>query len=175
METVMGIFDNLGDVLKQVTGGNARPEDVHAAYDQVSGAVPQATLADGIAHAFRSDETPPFEKMIANLFGQSNAAQKAGLLNRLLGALSPQDVARIAGGAGGLGAIAGAATPGTVTPQQAEQVSPDAVQTLAREAAAHDPSIMDRAADFYAEHPTLVKAVGAAALALMLSKMSGRR
>jgi hypothetical protein len=103
------------------------------------------------------------------------AAQKAGLLNQLLGALGPQDLARLAAALGGLGALAGAASTGRVTPQQAEEVSPEAVQTLAREAAAKDPSVMDRAASFYAEHPTLVKAVGAAALALMLSKMSGRR
>lgn len=170
----MGILDNLGDLMKQVEGGSASKEDVHAAYDQVAGTVSQGTLTDGLAHAFRSDQTPPFEQMVAGLFGQSNATQKAGLLNQLLGALGPQDLARVAA-AVGLGTLAGAASTGSVTPQQAEAVSPEAVQTLAREAAAKDPSVMDRAAGFYAQHPTLVKAVGAAALALMMSKMSGRR
>ena len=56
----------------------------------------------------------------------------------------------------------GFATAGqSVTPQQAQDVSPEAVQTIARQAATRDPSIMDKAASFYAQHPTLVKAIGA--------------
>jgi hypothetical protein len=35
-----------------------------------------------------------------------------------------------------------------------------------------DPAIMDKAASFYAQHPTLVKALGATALALLLSRIS---
>ncbi len=57
----MGILDNLGDLLKVATNNNAAPADVHAAFDQVATAVPQASLADGLIHAFNSDQTPPFQ------------------------------------------------------------------------------------------------------------------
>jgi len=63
----------------------------------------------------------------------------------------------------------------TVTPQQAEQVQPEAVQELAKHAQQQDPSIIDRASSFYARHPKLVQGLGAGALALIMSHMSNRR
>jgi hypothetical protein len=169
----MGLLD---DLLKQVTSGNAPAADVHAAYDQVAPAVPRGELADGLAHAFKSDQTPPFEQMVSRLFDQSNPDQKAGLLNQILGALGPDGVAQVRGAAGGLGGLASMLSEGSVTPQQAQQVSPEAVQELAQQAAKTDPSIVDTAAGFYAQHPTLIKAIGAGALALLMSRISaGRR
>src|SRR5713101_8734007 len=98
----MGLLDNLGTLVKQATSGNASTADIHAAYDQVAGAVPQGTLADGISHAFKSDQTPPFEQMVSGLFGQSNPDQKAGLLNQVLGSLGPGGVAQALGSTGTL-------------------------------------------------------------------------
>ncbi len=170
----MGIFDQLGGLLKQVSGGNAPPADVHAAYDQVAQNVPQGTLADGLLHAFQSNQTPPFEQMLGTLFAQSNPEQKAGILNQLIGSLGPGGLTQ-ALSAAGLGGLAGSLAGGAVSPQQAQQVPPQAVQTIAQHAAAKDPSIMSQAAGFYAQHPTLVKAIGAGALALLLSHMSQRR
>jgi hypothetical protein len=85
----MGILDDLGDLVKRATSGEASTADLHSAYDQVAQAVPHGALADGISHAFKSDQTPPFEQMMSGLFGQSNPDQKAGLLNQLLAALGP--------------------------------------------------------------------------------------
>ena len=166
----MGLLD---DLLKQVTSGNAPAADVHAAYDQMAPAVPRGELADGLAHAFNSDKTPPFEQMVSRLFDQSNPDQKAGLLNQILGALGPDGVAQVRGAGGGLASML---SEGSVTPQQAQQVSPEAVQELAQQAAKTDPSLVDTAAGFYAQHPTLIKAIGAGALALLMSRISaGRR
>lgn len=170
----MGLMDNLGSIVDQFTRGNASDADVHGAYDQVASAVPQESLAAGLGHAFKSDQTPPFEQMVSGLFGQSNPDQKAGLLNQLLGSLGPGGGSQVLSTLG-LGGLAGAVAGGNVTPQQAQQVSPEAVQTLARHAATQDPSIMDKAAGFYAQHPTLVKAIGAGALALLMSKISASR
>ena len=172
----MGILDDLGDLVKRATSGEASTGEVHSAYDQVAQAVPQDTLSDGISHAFKSDQTPPFEQMVGGLFGQSNPDQKAGLLNQLLAALGPGAVDQVLGGTGGgLGPLAGIAPGTSVTPQQAEQIPPQAVEVLARQAARKDPSIVDKAAGFYAQHPTLVKAIGAGALALLLSRISASR
>ena len=171
----MSFMDNLGDLLKQVTTGNPTAADVHATYDQVANAVPQASLADGLSHAFKSDQTPPFDQMVSGLFSHSNPEQKAGLLNQLLGALDPREIAQALGATGALGGLGSALSSGSVTSQQAQQVSPETVQVLAQQAAAKDPSIMDQAAAFYAQHPTLVKAIGAGALALLMSRISATR
>lgn len=160
----MSLFDSLGDLVKNVTGGNAPAAEVHAAYDQVADATPHGDLADGLAHAFKSEQTPPFEQMVSGLFTQSSAQQKTDFVNHLLGVLGPAGFAQALSAAG----IGGG-------PQSAEQLSPEAVQVLARQAAVKDPSIIDKAASFYAQHPTLVKTIGISALALLMRKISASR
>ena len=39
---------------------------------------PPSALANGIASAFRSDQTPPFGQMVSHLFGQSDPQQRKG-------------------------------------------------------------------------------------------------
>ena len=170
----MGLLDNLGGLLKQVQSGNVAEADVHSAFDQVASSVSAGTLASGLTHAFNSDQTPPFAEMVSGLFAQSNPQQKAGLLNQIIAAVGPSAAAQLATSAG-LGGIAGALSGGSVTPQQAQQVSPDQVQVLAQNAAKKNPGVVDMAASFYAQHPTLVKSIGAAALALLMSKISKAR
>ena len=170
----MGLLDNLSNIASQLASGNASPADVHSTYDQVARAVPQGELADGLSETFRSDQTPPFEQMVTGLFNQSSPDQKAGLLNQLLAALGSGGAAQVLASTGGLGGLAGMLSGGRVTPQQAEQVPPQAVEVLAQQAAKKDPSIIDRAAGFYAQHPTLVKAIGVGALALLMSRISKR-
>ena len=167
----MGLMDDIG---KLASGAGGSTADLHAAYDQAAQSVSRGTLADGLSHAFNSDQTPPFQQMVAGLFDKSNPEQKAGLLNQLLGTLGSGPASQILASLG-LGGVAGAAAGGTVTPQQAQQVPPQAVQTLAEQAAKKDPSIVDKAAGFYAQHPTLVKAIGAGALALLMSRISAAR
>ena len=170
----MSLMDNLKGIVDQFTRGGASEGDVHAAYDEVASQASKSDLAAGLSHAFKSDQTPPFEQMVSGLFGQSNSAQKAGLLNQLLGSLGPGGGSQILSSLG-MGSLAGALGGGAVTHQQAQEVSPEQVQSLARQAAAKDPSIMDKAAGFYAQHPTLVKTIGAGALAILMSRMSERR
>ena len=162
----MSLFDSLSDLMKKVTTGNAPAADVHAAYDQVAREVPNGTLADGLSHAFKSGETPPFEQMISGLFDKSTPEQKAGFVNHLLGVLGPAGLAQ---------ALSAAGIQGSLTPQQAERISPEAMQVLAQQAAAKDPTILDRAASFYARHPTLVKSIGVGALALLMRRISASR
>jgi len=170
----MGLLDNLGGLLKQVQSGSVADADVHSAYDNVAASVPAGTLAGGLAHAFNSDQTPPFGDMVSGLFGQSNPQQKAGLLNQIVSAIGPAGAAQLATTAG-LGGLASTLSGGNVTPQQAQQVSPDQMQILANAAAKKNPSVVDMAAGFYAQHPTLVKSIGVGALALLMSKISQAR
>jgi hypothetical protein len=171
----MSILDNLKSMIDQASSGNASTADMHAAFDEVCQSVSHGSLTDGLTHAFNSDKTPPFEQMVSGLFGQSNPDQKAGLLNQLIASLPPGTAQALAG-AGGLGALQGLLNSNkNVTPQEASQVPPQAVETLAKQAAKKDPTIVDRAAGFYAQHPALVKGIGVAALGLLMSRISQAR
>jgi hypothetical protein len=145
---------------------------VNEHFDQVAQAAPQGSIADGIAAAFRSDQTPAFGQMLGGLFGQSNGDQKAAMLNQLIGSVGPGVLASLAGG-GALSSLLGSG--GQLTAQQAQQVSPEQVQQLAAHAEKADPSIIDKASAFYAQHPTLVKTLGGAALSIALAKVAERQ
>ena len=184
--------DALGGVLKKYTSGSgavAQPapalnqqqinqqqmneQEVNGHFDQVSQSAPPNVMAQGLAAAFRSDATPAFAQMLSTLFRNSNSDQKAGLLNHLLSSLPPGSLAQIFSGTS-LAGLSGASA--KVTPQQAEQVSPEAVQQIGANAEKSNPSIVDSVSDFYAQHSTLVKTLGAAALAIALRKVAeGRR
>ena len=160
-------FD-LGNLLQQYIGGanNGKAADD---FDQVAQNAPRASIAQGIAGALRSDQTPPFPQMVSQLFGQSNPDQRAGMLSKLLGGNGAL-LSSVAGGA--LAKIFGNNAPTQVTPEQASQISPEQVQELAEKAQQQNPGIVDRMGDFYAEHPTLIKAAGGAALAVALGYMA---
>ncbi len=66
----------------------------------------------------------------------------------------------------------GGAAAAPITPTQAAQVSPTDLSTLAAKAQQQDGSIVDRLGNFYAQHPTLVKTLGVAALGAVMSHMS---
>ena len=165
----MPLTDFLG-ILNQYRGASAvsPPATVQQDYSQVAQSAPQAHLASGLAEAFRSNETPPFSQMLSALFSNSNGQQRAGLLNQLIGAVGPSVLAT-----GGLGRLAGLLRDGNnVTPEQANQIPPETVQQLAEHAEKQNPSIVDQASAFYAQHPTLVQALGAGSLALIMSHLS---
>ena len=163
----MGILD----VLQQYANPAAAPTDkVHEHFDQVAQQASSQQLGNGVAAAFRSDATPPFGQMVGNLFGQSTPEQRAGILNQLTQVLGSGALSSIAGGVLGRVLGGGNAAP-TITPEQASQVSPADAAVIAEDAEKKDPSILDRAGESYAQHPQLVKGLGAAALAIVLGRM----
>ena len=163
---------NIMDILKQYAD---RPTDTQTDFDEVARQVPPDVLGNGIAQAFRSDQTPSFGTMIGSLLGGSNSQQRAGLLNQLIGAVGPTLLSGIAGGALGrlLQGARGAAKP-TLTPGDAEQLTPQQVQEIAVAAEKQDPSVLDRVGAYYAQHPELVKILGGTALAIALGQMATR-
>jgi hypothetical protein len=171
----MGVLDQLQSVLQQYGAGAAPAVDhaqVQEHFDQVASTAPKSSVAEGLAAAFRSDQTPAFGQMISGLFNQSNGEQKAGILNQLVASAGPQVLAKLGGGAALASLLQSG---GQVTPQQAQQVSPEAVQKLAEHAETNDSSIVDKASAFYAEHSTLVKTLGGAALSLAMMKMAEKK
>ncbi|MDQ3648939.1 MAG: hypothetical protein M3458_01415 [Acidobacteriota bacterium] len=177
----MDWMNQIGSMLQQYGGAQANqaPNTVDNDFDQFAQAAPRSAMSDGLAEAFRSDQTPPFPNMLSQLFGQSSGTQRAGILNTLMGALGPtimsQVLSRVGGGGGaGLAGLLGGGQ-SEVTPEQAEQISPEAIQQIAAEAEQKDPSIIDRVSDFYSEQPALVKTLGAAALTVALAKIAQRQ
>ena len=168
------------DILKQYSDPTGvDPDRVGGHFDEVAQQSNPNDLGNGVAAAFRSDATPPFGQMVGDLFGRSDPQQRAGILNQILRNVGPGVLASLGGGVlgrvlGGAGAPANAAP--TITPAQASQISPADAAAIATHAEQHDGSIVDKAGEFYAQHPALVKSLGAAALAIVLGRMhSGQR
>jgi len=158
-------LSNLMGLLSQYTHpSTANTANAEQDFEQVSQNASPSHLAGGLAEAFRSNQTPPFAQMLGTLFSNSNGQQRAGILNHLLSAAGPGAASGILGNL-----LRGGSQ---VTPEQAQQVPPEAVHQLAAQAEQNDPSIIDKVSSFYAQHPTLIKALGAGSLALIMSHMS---
>jgi hypothetical protein len=164
-------FSNLLNVLDQYRNASPTnpPANVHQDYEKVAQNAPQGSLAGGLSAAFNSDQTPPFGQMLGTLFSNSDPQQRAGILNQLISSAGPSLLA-----SGALGGLSGMLRGGQVTPEQAQQVPPEAVQQMAEHAQRQNPSIVDQASQFYAQHPKLVQSLGAASLALIMSHLSQR-
>ena len=160
----MSISSLIGVLQQYANSGPTNAGNTEQDFDQVSQAASQSHVAGGLAEAFRSNQTPPFAQMIATLFSNSEGQQRAGILNRLLSSAGP------ATASGVLGNLLGGGS--QITPEQAQQVPPEAVRQLAANAQQKNPSIIDKASSFYAQHPTLIKTLGAGSLAFIMSHMS---
>ncbi len=159
-----------------------RPTSTEADFDEVAPQVSPEALGDGIAHAFRSEQTPAFGNMVQQLFGGSDPTQRAGLLNQLVRRLGPALLGTLAGGIFGnrarandsLPSAAGAGTLPTIGAAEAAQVTPEQVREIAEQAEKADPSVLDQVGSFYAKHPDVVKILGGAALAIALGRIAKR-
>lgn len=178
----MSLGSDIGRILGQYSGvsPDQAPQQVEQDFDDVARNSPHEELSHGLSEAFRSDQTPPFGNMIGQLFGQADTHHRAGMLNQLLGSLGPSVIGSLLGGGlagGGLGGLLNRVSGQQqvqITPEEAEQLSPEQVQELATRAERENPGIIDHMSRFYAQNPTLVKALGGAALAIALGKMSQR-
>lgn len=77
------------DILNQYAGEPKAQSDTPAHFDQVTSVASPGMLGGGIASMFRSSSTPPFGSSVASLFEQSNATQRAGVLNEIARSLGP--------------------------------------------------------------------------------------
>lgn len=166
-------FD-LGNILQQYLGANANIQANRAIdddFDQVAQNAPRNAMAQGMTEVLRSDQTPPFPHMVGQMFDKSDATERAGMVNQLLSGLGPGVLSSIAGGVLG-NLFRGNEAPAAITPEQAAAMTPQQVEQIAQAAEQQNPSIVERMGDFYAEHPQLVKAIGGAALALLLGRVA---
>jgi hypothetical protein len=165
----MTMFDSLKSLLAQYTAGTTSPQDAGAHFDQMAQTAGAATLAPGIAEAMRSDQTPPFGQLMAQLFTNGSGEQKAGALNALLAAASPELRAQLSA------LIPGLIGSAPVTATQAGTVSPGDVTSLATKVEQHNPRVIDAISGFYAQHPGLVRTLGTTALMIAMRKIAERQ
>ena len=157
----------LMDILSQYA---SRPTSTEADFAEVAPQLPPDVLGDGIAHALRSDKTPAFGDMVSQLFGGSNPAQRAGLLNQLIGSVGPTLMAKL----GTLFTNRSAGSTTAINETEAAQVTPAQVREMAEEAEKGNPGVLDQIGNFYAKHPEVVKVLGGAALAIALGRIANR-
>ncbi len=172
----MSFLDVLAQYAQQPAESGSRTSESH--YDEIAPQLSPQALQSGMADTFRSSRTPPFGDMVSRLFDQSSSQQRAGLLTQLVQSLGPAAASVL--GSGVLGRMFGShsAAPGasapSITPAQADQVSTDEVRDIATRAEAQHPAIVDTASAFFAQHPDLIKGIGAMGLAVLLGKMARR-
>lgn len=177
-------FD-LGGLLQKylnVPAGQAAP-GAEEHFDQVAQHASPEVLGQGISDALRSDATPPLGQMVSDVYSKADPNQQAGMLNQILASLPQGALSSLGSGAlsslgggalgGLLGQLTGGGTP-QVTPQQASQISPSQVQDLANHAEQHGSGVFDALGNFYAQHPDLVKRLGAAAITIAMANIAGR-
>jgi hypothetical protein len=151
----MSLLDQLGGILNRYSSENPPQELATDHFQQVASQVPPSQLSGILANIFQSPETGTFGDNVSRMYGQSNPQQQAGILNKLLNAV---------GGAGMLSNL-GINLPRlgsgpSITPEQAQQVSPDAVKEIADHAQRQNGGIVQQASEFYSQHPQLVQALG---------------
>ncbi len=169
--------ENIGGLMQQLlgVGAGAVPEAAREEFHQVAQQASPESLSQGIAAAFNSEQTPSFGSMVAHMFGQANPDQKTGIVNRLIGGMGPSAAALLSQlGLSGLAGQANAVTP-NLTTDQAAQLSTGQVQQIATQAQSVNPGIVGTMSNFYAQHPVLVKTLGAVALSMVLGRIGRGR
>ncbi len=159
----MALFDMLQQILNNAT--TSEPQQI----DQITRQAPRDELKNSVGEALRSKETPQLSQIVADMFERASPQARADILNTLVEKLGPGALAGVAGGA--LAGHEGADTP-RVTIDKATQITPDQVRDVVTTARrADEPGVFDRVSDFYAQHPDLVKTLGAGALMIALARM----
>jgi hypothetical protein len=170
---------NFGGLLQQFLGGNQAPDAIDH-FERVAQEATPDQLSQGLTAMFNSDQTPAFGQMAAQLFGQANPEQQAGMFNQLLIGAAPALGSLLGSEQGaGLGGVLSqfiqrGGGEGALSPEQAAQLTPAQVQAIAEHAEVHSPGIIEVMSRFYAQHPGLVKTLGSAALTIALAKIAER-
>ena len=170
----MNWLNQVTDVLQKYSSSRPEsvPDSVNDDFDRFSNSAPASHVSEGLAEAFRSEQTPPFASMLSHLFGRSPAIQKSGVLNSLVATLGPALVSQLLARHGAGRAATQLKEGGEISPELAEQIPANSIEAVAAEAEKSDPSIIDRISRFYADQPALVKTLGGLALTVAMAKIA---
>lgn len=172
-------FD-LGGLLHQyVNGVDANTHLAQEHFRQASDNAPVNLVRLGLVAAVRSAATAPFAQMARQLFSESDARQRCGLLDQLVAGIGPCTLVSLLAGttAGGLDTtlivrLAEGSAPAALSAQQVARLSSAQVQAIAEHAEQHDPEVIDRLCTYLVDHPALVVTLGSAALSIALARMA---
>jgi len=128
------------------------PHEVGDHFNQVARSAPPEVVSEGLADAFRAEETPPFPEMVAQLYEHSDQGQRSGLLDLFR---------QFRGGS-------------QLPHSQADALEPSQVRDIAQRAEEHNPGVIERVSTFYARHPDLVRNLGSMALSIAMRNMARR-
>jgi hypothetical protein len=164
----MGMMDILGRY------ADARrphpPSEIEHDFEEIASEAGPESLEDGIAEAFLSGETPPFEEMVGQLFEHSDPRTRAGLLDNVLAGLAPSAMA-----SGDLAEVMRRYDAGArVNPASAAMIDPREIEDVVRQARRQNPGIVERVSRFYSRHPELVRNLGQVAMAIAMGRMARR-
>ena len=144
--------------------------DAEMEFEVVAQHAPDEVVSEGLADAFRADQTPPFGDMVARLFQRSDPEQRAGLLNMFVSAVGPGAFA-----GGPLGELVSYLRDGSpIAADEADAMLPHEVKAVAERALEHNPGVIERVSRFYARHPEVVRSLGREALTVALANMARR-
>jgi hypothetical protein len=147
------------------------PKQATDDFEKLKTNLPQETLAKGVVAALQSEKTLPFAALIRQFFEHGNSDQKADVVNELLRSLNPETLATIAGGIFSKLTRSNGSGP-TVTPEVVDGIDPKSVEEIAAHAEQTNPGIIDTMGELYARHSSLIKSLGGAALAVVLSRIA---
>ena len=165
----MGMSDILG---RYADGPPKRPHSgIEHDFEEIAHEAGPGTLEEGIAEAFRSSDTPPFDEMVALLFERSDPHTRAGLLDNLLAGL-PTGALASTGSSVLSDVLRRYAAGARVAPDKAAQVDPEHVSEAVRQARRQNPGVLERVSRFYARHPDLIRTLGNEAMAVALARMA---
>jgi hypothetical protein len=160
-------------------GGHGDAANAAQFMHRAAQSAPTELLSQGLAAMFRSDQTPPFGQMTAQLFSQADPDQRAGMLDELLCGMDPAALQALTGSSAGSslrGLVSqqpsGMGASVTVTREQASQLTPEQVGRIASHAEQRSPGIIDKMSAFCADQPGLIETLGGAALSIALAKMT---
>lgn len=161
----MSLLDQIGPLLRQYAGGNAAATDAeaHAHYDQITAAVPPHQLAPAIGPALTTLPPDDVRDRVSASAAQMNAPQRGSLVQSILAGLGPQASSVLSS----LGLSPSLATNPT-------SASPADAGALAAHVQQERPEIFNQAMAFYAQHPMLVKTLGAVAIARIAQQLTHR-
>jgi hypothetical protein len=152
------------------------PDSVDTDFDRLSRLAPSEQVSEGLAEAFRSNQTPPFASMLSQLFGHSPADQKTNVVNTLIATLGPALVSQLLARHGATQAATELQKGNSkISPEVAERIPSKSIEAVAAEAEKKDPSVVDRISKFYAEQPALIKTLGGLALTVAMARVAQRQ
>jgi hypothetical protein len=161
----MSLLDQLAPLLQQYTGGQPAQTEAaaHSHYDQIAEAVPVHQLAPTIGPALGTLPLDEVRNRISASATQMTAPQRGSLVQTMLAGLGP-NVASV---------LATLGLDPTLENNPAQATGADA-GALAAHVRQERPEIFNQAMAVYAQHPMLVKMLGAMAIAKIAQQLTQR-